>query len=167
MNRKKQHSKERSVNKINLVQTNKTHCMNNNILIGFFAVLLIACSGGQKNNEQATTTDAKEQVADASVVNVYYFHGKQRCKTCMAVEKVAKQTIEKAYAGNKNVRFVEINTEDKANAKLVEKYQITWNALIVEKGDSHIDLTKEGFANAVNTPEVLTELIRKEVNARL
>lgn len=141
--------------------------MKKSILIGFFAVLLSACGGNtQKNKEQTAgnETEAKGQVADASVVNVYYFHGKQRCKTCMAVEKVTKETIEKAYADNKNVRYVEINTEDKANAKLVEKYQITWNALIIEKGDNHIDLTKEGFANAVNTPDVLTELIKKEIN---
>lgn len=140
------------------------------ILIGLFAVLLVACGGNtQKKNGQASESEtaAKEQVADASVVNVYYFHGKQRCKTCMAVEKVTKETIEKAFADNKKVRFVEINTEDKANAKLVEKYEITWNALIIEKGDNYIDLTKEGFANAVNTPDVLTELIKKEVYARL
>lgn len=109
----------------------------------------------------------KEQVTNASVVNVYYFHGKQRCKSCVAVEKVAKETVEKAFADNKSVRFVEINTEDKANVKLVEKYQITWNALIIEKGDSRIDLTKMAFANAVNSPDVLIELIKKEVNARL
>lgn len=138
------------------------------ILIGLFTVLLAACGGNtQKSNGQATGTETKEQVADASIVNVYYFHGKQRCKTCIAVEKVTKETIEKAYADNKHVHFVEVNTEDKANAALVEKYQVTWNALIVEKGDNHIDLTKEGFANAVNTPGVLTELIKKEVNARL
>ena len=138
------------------------------VLIGVLAVLLTACGGNtQKNNEQATGTETKELVADASVVNVYYFHGKQRCKTCMAVEKVTKEAIEKVYADNQNVRFVEVNTEDKANAALVEKYQITWNALIIEKGGDHVDLTKEGFANAVNTPDVLTELIKKEVNARL
>lgn len=144
--------------------------MKKRILIGLFTVLLVACgSNTQKNNEQTTGTgtEAKEQLVDASVVNVYYFHGKQRCKTCIAVEKVTKETIEKAYADNKNVRFVEVNTEDKANAALVEKYQITWNALIIEKGDNYIDLTKEGFANAVNTPDVLTELIQREVNARL
>ena len=140
--------------------------MRKSILIGLFAVLLAACGeNAQKNNRQTaeTVTEAKEQAADASVVNVYYFHGKQRCKTCMAVEKVTKETIEKAYAGNKNVRYVEIDTEDKANAPLVEKYQITWNALIIEKGDSHIDLTKEGFAHAVNTPDVLAKLIVKQI----
>lgn len=85
----------------------------------------------------------------------------------MAVEKITKETIEKAYEGNKKVHFVEVNTEDKANAELVEKYQVTWNALIVQKGNNHIDLTKEGFANAVNSPEVLIDLIKREVNSRL
>lgn len=144
--------------------------MKKSILIGLFAVFLTTCgSNTQKNNEQVAGNgiEVKEQVTNASVVNVYYFHGKQRCKSCVAVEKVAKETVEKAFADNKSVRFVEINTEDKANVKLVEKYQITWNALIIEKGDSRIDLTKMAFANAVNSPDVLIELIKKEVNARL
>lgn len=140
--------------------------MKQRILIGLMGVtILTAC--GQANSKasstEVTSAETAVQLAEASVVNVYYFHGKQRCKTCMAVEKVTKETIEKTYADSKNVRFVEINTEDKANAKLVEKYQITWNALIIEKGDNHIDLTKEGFANAVNTPDVLTELIVKQI----
>ena len=57
--------------------------MKKNILIGLFAVLLVACGGNtQKNNGQTTGNGAevKEQVADASTVNVYYFHGKQRSK---------------------------------------------------------------------------------------
>lgn len=144
--------------------------MKKSILIGLMAVTIFTACGqanSKKDSKETASTETTVQSTDASVVNVYYFHGKQRCKTCMAVEKVTKETIEKAYADNKKVRYVEINTEDKANAKLVEKYQITWNALIIEKGDSHIDLTKEGFANAVNTPDVLTELIKKEVNSRL
>lgn len=65
------------------------------ILIGLVTVLLAACGGNcggnaQKNNQQTTGTDTetKAQIADASVVKVYYFHGKQRCKACIAVEKV-------------------------------------------------------------------------------
>ena len=68
--------------------------MKKSILIGLFAILLVACGGNaQKNNGQATETQAKEQVADASVVNVYYFHGKQRCKTCIAVGDVTKEVF--------------------------------------------------------------------------
>lgn len=144
--------------------------MKNNILVGLIVVTIFAACGqanSKKAGKEAASTETAVQLTEASVVNVYYFHGKQRCKTCLAVEKVAKETIEKAYADNKNVRFIEINTEDKANSTLVEKYQITWSALIIEKDDSRIDITKESFVNAVNNPDVLTELIKKEVNARL
>lgn len=144
--------------------------MKKSVLIGLMAIaILTACgqAGSNKESKEIASEQTAVQPTEASVVHVYYFHGKQRCKTCIAVEKVTKETIEKAYADHKNVRFVEIDTEDKANAELIERYQIAWNALIIEKGDNRIDITKEGFANAVNTPGVLAELIEKEVNARL
>ena len=142
--------------------------MKKSILIGLFAILLAACGGNaQKNNGQAAETQAKEQVADASVVNVYYFHGKQRCKTCMAVGDVTEKTIKELYADNPHVKFIEVKTDEEQNASLVEKYEVTWNALIIAKGDNSINITERAFASAVNSPEVLTGLIKEEVNNRL
>lgn len=142
--------------------------MKKSILIGFFAILLAACGGNaQKNNGQATETEAKEQVVDASVVNVYYFHGKQRCKTCIAVGDVTEKAIKELYADNPHVKFIEVKTDEEQNASLVEKYEVTWNALIIAKGDNSIDITERAFASAVNSPEVLTGLIKEEVNNRL
>lgn len=143
--------------------------MKKSLFIGLVAALLVACGGNanKQNQQTAETAEAAVQVIDESTVYVYYFHGKQRCKTCVAVEKVAKETIEQAYADNKEVRFVEISMEDKANASLVEKYEVTWNALIIARGDSHVEITKQAFANAVNSPEVLAELITEEVNKRV
>lgn len=141
--------------------------MKKSFLISLVTVLIVACSGNaNKGNKQVDETNV-ESVTSTSVVYVYYFHGKQRCKTCVAVEEVAKETVEQAYADNNGVRFVEINMEDKANALLVEKYEVTWNALIIARGDSHIEITKQAFANAVNNPEVLAELIQSEVNKRV
>lgn len=144
--------------------------MKKSILIGLMGIIFFtACkqANSKKDNKGTASAKTAAQLAEASTVNIYYFHGPQRCKTCIAVEKVARETIEKTYANNKNVCFVMINIEDEANAELIEKYQIAWNALIIEKGDNYIDLTKNGFANAVNTPDVFIEAIKKEVNARL
>lgn len=142
--------------------------MKKSILFGLLVVLLTACGGNtQKNNGQATGTEAKEQVADASTVNVYYFHGKQRCKTCIAVGDVTEKAIKELYADNSHVKFIEVKTDEEQNASLVEKYEVTWNALIVAKGDNHIEITKEAFANALNSPEKLTDLIKTEVDKRL
>ncbi|NDV77741.1 nitrophenyl compound nitroreductase subunit ArsF family protein [Dysgonomonas sp. 511] len=142
--------------------------MKKSILIGLFAVMLIACGGNtQKNNEQVAGTEEKEQVVDASIVNVYYFHGKQRCKTCIAVGDVTEKTIKELYANNSHVKFIEVKTDEEQNASLVEKYEVTWNALIIAKGDDHIEITKEAFANALDNPEKLTDLIKTEVDKRL
>ncbi|MDU1892815.1 MAG: nitrophenyl compound nitroreductase subunit ArsF family protein [Dysgonomonas sp.] len=141
--------------------------MNKSILILLLAVFLIAC--GNKTENKQTESAAQEQTvvtADASVINVYYFHGKQRCKTCVAVGDLAKKTIEETYTGNNKVKFIEIDTSDKQYEDLVNKYEVSWNALIITKGDDSIDITEQAFANAVNNPTILSDLIKKEVNQR-
>ncbi|MDL2243955.1 nitrophenyl compound nitroreductase subunit ArsF family protein [Parabacteroides sp. OttesenSCG-928-J18] len=143
--------------------------MKKSILFGLLALLLTACGGNtQKNNQESSgVTETKTQLADASTVNVYYFHGKQRCKTCIAVGDVTEKTIKELYTDNPYVKFIEVKTDEEQNASLVEKYEVTWNALIIAKGDNHVEITKEAFANALNSPERLTDLIKTEVDKRL
>ena len=39
-------------------------------------------------------------------VEVLYFHGKQRCATCIAIEKYAREVVEKDFANEqKNLNF--------------------------------------------------------------
>lgn len=129
-------------------------------IISVFTVFILISCGGK--NSQKTV-----EQADDSTVYVYYFHGKQRCKTCIAVEDVTKQTITNEYNGNDKVQFVEVKTDEAVNASLVEKYQVTWNALIIAKGEDHIDITNDAFATAVESSEILAEHIKTEVNKRL
>jgi len=143
--------------------------MKKSILFGLLVLLLTACGGNtQKNNQESSEiVESNMQLADASTVNVYYFHGKQRCKTCIAVGDVTEKTIKELYTDNPHVKFIEVKTDEEQNASLVEKYEVTWNALIIAKGDNHIEITKEAFANALNSPENLTNLIKTEVDKRL
>ena len=124
--------------------------------------LMIALTGCGQNTKKAENT-----TNDTTIVNVYYFHGKQRCKTCIAVGDVAKQTVEKYFADNDKVIFTEINTSEKGSEALVEKYEVTWNALIIAKGDNSVEITDQAFATAVGNPQSLENLIKKEVNKRL
>ncbi|HCO66995.1 MAG TPA: hypothetical protein DIT04_04445, partial [Dysgonomonas sp.] len=75
--------------------------MNKSILILLLAVLFIAC-GNKTENKQTESQEQEQTVttADASVVNVYYFHGKQRCKTCIAIENVTKNAVAENYKDN-------------------------------------------------------------------
>jgi len=142
--------------------------MNKSILILFLAVLFTACGNKTTSQQTESQTPEKQAVktANASVINVYYFHGKQRCKTCIAVGDLAKKTIEETYSGNNKVKFIEVDTSNKQFEELVNKYEVSWNALIIAKGDNSVDITEQAFANALNNPDVLSELIKKEVNQR-
>ncbi len=133
------------------------------------ALFVFASCGnpGKNTTEENTNTQSLANDADDSMVYVYYFHGKQRCKTCIAVEEVAINTLTETYSNNPKVKYVEVITDDKENEKLVEKYEVTWNALVIVKGNSHVDITNQAFANAVNNAEVLTELIKTEVEKKL
>lgn len=142
--------------------------MTKSILTLILAIFLVACTGKTKNQETENNVQIEaSSTIDVSTTMVYYFHGKQRCKTCIAVGDLAKKTIENAYAGNDKVRFVEVNTSEKEYADLVEKYEISWNALIIAKGDQFTDLTEQAFATVVNSPEILENLIKETVNKNI
>lgn len=145
--------------------------MKKTLLFTFFAVLLVSCGGGKTENKQETaeltTPEQTVTTADASTVNVYYFHGKQRCKTCLAIEDVTKKTIADNYKDNSQVRFTEINIDEDKNKDIVEKYEIAFSSLLIVKGEDYTDLTEQAFANAVNSPDALTDLIKEEVNKRV
>ena len=67
-------------------------------------------------------------------VEVMYFHGKQRCVTCMAIEKYAKEVVEKDFANEKKsgkvvFKIVDISTTE--GAKIAKNYRVTWSSLYV------------------------------------
>ncbi len=139
--------------------------------MAMLALLLISCGNKtQTDNKPTTETTVDASVTnttDASVVNVYYFHGKQRCKTCLAIESVAKSTIEANYKDNPKVKFVEVNIDEAKDQALVEKYEVTFSSLIIAKGDNHTDLTEQAFANGVNSPDVLVGLMKDAITKNL
>ncbi|MCL2329543.1 MAG: nitrophenyl compound nitroreductase subunit ArsF family protein [Bacteroidetes bacterium] len=137
--------------------------MRKTTLIFMILAVLAGCGQNPKN----AASNAVQLTTDSTIVNVYYFHGKQRCKTCVAVGDVARQTVENSFADNKSVRFVEISTSEKGNDALIEKYDVTWNALIIAKGEDFVEITDQAFATAVKNPQSLENLIKEEVNKRL
>lgn len=142
--------------------------LRNLLLVACIALFAISCnSKGQTEKAEIVEVALTTNVVDASTTYVYYFHGKQRCKTCIAVGDLSKKTIEETFADNDKVKFVEVNTSEKEFADLVEKYEVSWNALIIAKGNQSIDLTEQAFANAINSPKVLEQLIKDEVNKNI
>lgn len=98
---------------------------------------------------------------------VYYFHSKQRCKTCLAIQNLAVETITANFSENKDVKFLELDFSEKANEAIAEKYVIAGSSLVIASEKEHINLTEFAFANALRSPEVLKNALVDEVNTLL
>ena len=87
-------------------------------------LLLVACGGNTR--KESSVADAQEEVAVSDGVEVLYFHGKQRCATCIAIEKSTQEVMEKDLAdavrkGEVKFRTIDISREE--NEAVAEKTQ--------------------------------------------
>ena len=124
---------------------------------------LIFTSCGQQTSQQSETTTQEIQ----SEVVVYYFHGAQRCRSCQAIEQIARNVVAENYTDPTQVQFVEVDITKKEFAELVEKYEIAWSSLVIEKGILYTNMTDKGFAMGLSNPEGLYSSIQEEINRYL
>ncbi|MBQ0073706.1 MAG: thioredoxin, partial [Prevotella sp.] len=94
--------------------------------------------------------------AMAQKAEIIYFHGKQRCMTCMAIEKETKALVEGELAqqvktGKVKFRIVDFSTEK--GKKIAAKYKVTFSSLFVVTPKGAEDLTRFAFANARSNAE--------------
>ena len=107
-------------------------------------------------------------------VEILYFHGKQRCATCMAIEKNTKEAIEAQFASelkNGTVIFKMIDISKTENEKIVEKYEVTWSSLFISKWkdgkETCENITEYAFANARKASDTFKNGVIEKVNALL
>lgn len=126
----------------------------------FFVMALFI---GYGNTSIAQKNVSKQTIKLHEIVNVYYFHYTRRCKTCYAVEAEAKKALQKFYApkmANGEILFKSINLDDKNSEALANKYKVSGQALLIVKKGKQIDLTNEGFMNAVSNLNKFHEAIK-------
>ena len=127
-----------------------------------FAILMVMFSfnsSAQPGNKKTSNVVAPVKV------EAYYFHLTSRCPTCLAVESVAKRTIESLYAGK--VSFKSINLDDASSKSIAEKLKVPGQALLIVKGGKQLNLTNEGFMYAKKDPEKFKSIIKEKVDALL
>ena len=114
--------------------------MRRNLLVGVLSLL---------------ATVAWTQTNVRNRVEVVYFYGKQRCQTCMAIEKYAHEVVDQDFAVEKKkgkvvFKVVDISTDE--GAKIAKDYRVTWSSLFVNgwKGgkETRNDMTQFAFKNA-------------------
>lgn len=123
-------------------------------LFMIFALVIGLVSCGNSEN----TANAKS--SEKNRVEVIYFHGKQRCATCMAIEKNAKEVVNTMFAdevkkGIVVFKTVDISTPEGEN--IADKYEVTWSSLFVNKWkdgkETRNNMTEFGFGNARKNPD--------------
>lgn len=66
----------------------------------------------------------------------FYFHGMQRCPTCLAIERLAHETLNEQFAAELSRGELEwrvLNTEEPANTHYVKSYNLVTSSLVLVK----------------------------------
>lgn len=130
------------------------------------SVSLIACSNKEA---QQTATTPKE-----NGVEVIYFHGKQRCATCVAIERETEAVINEQFAdavnsGALEYRIIDITKAE--NEPIADKYEVSWSSLVLVKytdgKEEAENLTQFAFGNARNNPELFRKQLTEKINQLL
>lgn len=147
--------------------------MNRLILALIICCGLTACDNNGTKKSASTDVEQAQQLEQKDHVEVY-FHGKQRCATCMAIEKNAKEVVEVQFANelkNGTLVFRTIDISDPKNETIAEKYEVTWSSLFVSKWkdgkETYENLTEYAFANARTAPDTFKNGITEKVRTLL
>lgn len=140
-----------------------------------FIILMILISlTGSIFASKATTI---QKALPKTVVEVLYFHGKQRCPTCIAIGNHSLDVINKEFSSqvrNGQVKLKEIDISTPEGEKIADKYHVTWSSLFVNQWkngkEKRNDMTTFGFKNARSNPQVfkvglknqITQLLKEE-----
>ena len=145
--------------------------MNQILFLIAVCFAFISCNMNAKNGTEAQT---QKEVTVKDHVEVLYFHGKQRCATCIAIEDntlaVMKENLSEQVKKGEVV-FKVIDISKKENEKIAEKYEVTWSSLFVVRykngQETAENMTQFAFGNARKSPEVFKEGLVKTVNDML
>lgn len=128
---------------------------------------IMACSG-DKNKSAVEHHPTKKDF-----VELLYFHGAQRCATCMAIEKHTKELVETSHSeqlksGQLLFRSIDITKEE----SLAEKYNVSWSSLILVDHDKSgkeetTNLTEFAFENARTAPDQFKSGLSEEITEKL
>ena len=132
------------------------------------SLLLFSCSGKPK------TENKQEVSARGDRVEVIYFHGKQRCVTCRAIEQLTNEVLEATLRNQIDkgaVVYKVIDISDPQNEAITDKYEVTWSSLYINgwKGGKETvnNMTEFSFANAKGSPDIFKEGIKNKINELL
>lgn len=132
-------------------------------------ITLTSCSGTPKKSNDTTNA---QTVNDH--LEVLYFHGKQRCITCNAIEKLTKEVLDESFpeeVANGKILFRVVDISQEENQGIADKYEVSWSSLYLNKWsnaeEQRENMTDFGFSYAKSSPEVFKEGLKEKISTLL
>ena len=132
------------------------------IMAAFLSTVTFSACLGNDTSETIKEAVVKKE----SPVEVIYFHGKQRCKTCIAIENETKTLMEGELANlvkSGKVKFHIVDISSDEGEVLATKFKVSFSSLLVVTKDGIEDLTHFAFSNARTNAEAF----RKELKSKI
>ena len=118
------------------------------IAIGIFILLLVFFIPKYMNGN--VTASGTKISSDIEKVEVYHFHSTQQCSSCIAVGKLAEETLNTYFSDelkSGKLVFAHINVDLPENKALVDKYEAKGSSLIIGTYGKDGSFTKEENTN--------------------
>lgn len=142
--------------------------MNIQKTLMIFALLLALVSCGGDDGNARAKSPHKDRV------EVLYFHGKQRCATCKAIEKNTKEALNTLFADEMKdgtVVFKIVNIATDEGEKIADQYEVTWSSIFVNRWkdgkETRNDMTEFAFANARKNPDAFKKGLADKIRQSL
>src|SRR5574344_2030444 len=136
-----------------------------------FTIVALMCLGGVAFAQRKVV---RKKTVNKTVVEVLYFHSKQRCPTCIAIGDNSKDVVDKDFAKQVkagNVKFKEIDISTPEGEKIGDKYHVTWSSLFVNQWkngkEKRNDMTQFGFENARNNTSAFRIGLKNKISQLL
>ena len=155
------------------------------------AIVLTGCSNSQagaqvKENEknQSTSQVATKQVnnsseyqvssaeAVADKVQVFLFHTTHRCSSCIAIGRLAGETVKERFSDelkSGRIEFAEINIDFPENKDLAKKFRASGSSLFINSIYNNQDHIKHNTMvwRLINNPDKFKDYLEGEINILL
>lgn len=124
---------------------------------------------GAATAEEATAPSSVPSTSEPShKVLAYYFHNTKRCKTCLKIERLAKEALDEWCAdamSNGELEWQAVNMEEPPNEHFVEDYQLVASSLVlvdIRNGEQHDWINMEKVWDLVNDEPAFKDYVARQ-----
>ncbi len=129
------------------------------------AAFMTSCGAQPEGQSSAETRTATEMKIEEGTVQVLYFHTKQRCITCRAIEEQTIAALKELNNKSVKLRIVDVSSEE--GEPIADKYKVMFSSLFLDNGKSAEDLTKMAFRYARTDADTFKKNLKEEIAKKL